>query len=107
LTNPDFNKMEILSNCIDALKEHFLIENQQLNQPINLSDIHYLIKDIPGVISLITLNIKNIPGIIDGRQYSTVRYNINENTKNGIIYSKDNAIFEILYPNIDIKGTAR
>ena len=37
--------------------------------------------------------------------YSNITYNIELATKNGIIYpSLDPSIFEVKYPNLDIKG---
>lgn len=107
LTNPDFNKTEVLSNCIDRLKDYFIINKQQLNQPINLTDLYVLLAGVPGVLSVITLDTSNVIGTVGGRQYSTVRHNIKENTKNGIIYSGENRIFEVKYPNIDLRGTAK
>lgn len=107
LTNPDFAKTEVLANCIDSLKEYFEITTWQINQPINRTDIYTLIAKVPGVLSLIDFNIINRVGNFDSRSYSTTTYNIAENTKNGIIYCKENAIFECKFLNKDIFGTAK
>jgi len=107
LTNPDFNKSEVLANCINALREFFDIEKWQINQPINITKIYKVISDVPGVLSLIDLNFINRVGNFDSRSYSTSVHNIAENTQNGIIYSKENAIYEVRYPNKDIVGTAK
>lgn len=107
LTNPDFNKTEVLANCIDALKEFFEIEKFSLNQPINLTDIFSVIAGVPGVLSLIDIEIINRVGNFDGRSYSRTSHNINENKRNGIIYSGENKIWEVKYPNKDITGVAR
>ena len=97
LTNPEFNKNEVLANCLDALKDFFATKKFQLNQPINFTDIHVLLSEIPGVISVIDLKFKNLIGVIDGLQYSNSSYNIAQNIKNGILYCQENAIFEIKY----------
>jgi hypothetical protein len=108
LTNPDFNSTEVLSDVILALKEFFEIQKWQINQPINLTTIYSLIAGIPGVLSLIDIRVINRSGTgPGGRSYSTTTYNITENTKNGIIYCKENAIFEVKFPNVDIIGTAK
>lgn len=107
LTDPDFNKTEVLANAIEALKEFFEIDKWQMNQPINLTDIYSLIASIPGVLSLVRIDFFNRVGNFDSRAYSTTSHNIEENTQNGIIYGKENAIFEIKFPNIDITGTAK
>jgi hypothetical protein len=103
LTNPDFNKNEVLSNCIDVLKDFFDIRKFQLNQPINFTDIYVLLSEVPGVVSVIDIKFKNNIGVIEGLQYSQTSYNIAKNTINGILYCKENAIFEIKYKNKDIR----
>jgi hypothetical protein len=107
LVKPDFNKTEVLVNCIDALKEYFEIDRWQLNQPINLTDIYTTIAAVPGVLSVVDVTISNRVATFDGRSYSNTPHNITENKKNGIIYSKENAIFELKFPNKDIVGVAK
>ena len=56
---------------------------------------------IEGVQSVPTIKIENTTR----SGYSNVVYNINAATKNNIIYpSLDPCVFEIKYPNLDIKG---
>lgn len=107
LTKPDINKSEVVANCIKVLKEFFETEKWQINQPINLTSIATLLGGVPGVLSLIDLQIVNRRNNFDGRVYSSNGHNIQANTKNGIIYAKENAMFEIRFPNKDIFGTAR
>lgn len=107
LTNPDFNKSEVLTNCIEALKEFFDTKLWSLNQPINLTDLYITLGQVPGVLSIISINFENLIGNVAGRQYSNTRFNVIENTKNGIIYCGENQIFEIKFKNVDIKGTAK
>ncbi len=107
LTNPDYNKNEVLSNCIDVLKDFFDTTKFQLNQPINFTDIHVLLSEVPGVISVIQLKFINKVGTFDGLLYSNTSYNVSQNTKNGILYCQENAIFEIKYKNKDIRGVAK
>jgi hypothetical protein len=107
LTNPDFNKSEVIVNCIESLKEFFEIDKWQINQPINKTSINCLLAQIPGVLSVISMNFVNRVGNYDSRSYSTTIHNVAENTQNGIIYGKENAIFEVKFPNRDIIGVAR
>jgi len=107
LVNSDFNKTEVVANCIDTLKDYFEITSWQLNQPINLTDIYTALAAIPGVLSVIDVTITNKVGNFDGRVYSNTTFNVNSNKKNGIIYCNSNAIFEIKFPNKDITGAAR
>lgn len=107
LTEPDFNKSEVVANCIEALKEHFEITRYQINQPLNLTTISNLLGTIPGVLSLIRFSVTNVVGNYESRSYSATVHNIRANTVNGIIYGKENAIFEVKYPNSDITGKAK
>ena len=107
LVKPDFNKSEVLGNCILALKDFFDVNKWSIGQPVVLSQLQKLLFDVVGVLTVFDLKISNISGTFDGRVYSSVPYNIDQNTKNGIVYGKDNAIFHILYPLKDIKGFFR
>jgi hypothetical protein len=107
LSTPDVNKTEIIANCILALKDLFDVNTWSLGQPINITDIYTTIASVPGVISLIDLNIENRVGTFDGRSYSSISFNTEQNKKNGIIYIPKNSIVEIKYPNKDLAGAAR
>jgi len=107
LVDPSFNKTEVLVNCISALKEFFEIDKWQFNQPINITDIYSIIKDVAGVLSLIDVDFQNRNNTYQNRTYSSTIYNASENKKNGIVYCNENAIFEIKYPNKDITGLAK
>jgi len=98
---PSYNSKELLSSCLIKLKEYFNIEAWQINQPIILSDIYAFLLRIPGVRSVPQLEIVNK----QGGSYSPYGYDIVGATKKGIIYpSLDPSIFEIRYPDVDIKG---
>jgi hypothetical protein len=107
LTNPDFNKNEVLANCLEAMKEFFDIEKWQIGQPINFTKIRKVLADIPGVLTVYSLNVINRVSQFEGRTYSSTSYNIAENIRNDILYCKPNSIFEIKYPNVDIFGAAK
>jgi hypothetical protein len=107
LSSPDYNNEEVLAECIEKLKEFFEIDKWQINQPIIHTQIIAELIDVPGVVSIYDLEFINKVGTADGRSYSTTRHNIAANTKNGILYCRDNAIFEVKYPNKDIFGTAK
>lgn len=99
-----FNKKEVLLNCINTVKEFFAIENWDFAQPINLSQLNLQIAKVDGVQSVANLTISN-KTTVDG-DYSSIEYDIDAATKNGIIYpSVDPSIFEVKYPDSDIKGS--
>jgi hypothetical protein len=101
----NYNKREVVKNCLTELQEYFNIDNWTFNKPINISEIELILANVEGVMSVPSVTISNLCGG-DGN-YSTNRYNISEATKGKIIYpSLDPSIFEVKYPNKDIKGRA-
>ena len=103
-TYANYNKSEILANCISQLKDYFNIDNWTFNQTINLSEVELLIANIEGVESVPQLKLINKCG---GR-YSPNSYNIDAATKDKIVYpSLDPSVFELKYPDSDIKGRVR
>jgi len=98
-----FNKKDVLDNCINSVKSFFNIDNWSFNQVINLSQLSFEIMKNEGVQSVTDLGIKNFT--IDDGDYSPIAYNIDVATQNNIIYpSKDPSVFEVKFPNKDIKG---
>jgi hypothetical protein len=101
----NYNKREVITNCLTELQTYFNIDNWTFNKPINLSEIELILANVEGVMSVPSVKISNLCGG-DG-YYSPNRYNIDEATKGKIVYpSLDPSIFEIKYPNKDIKGRA-
>lgn len=100
---PNYNSNEVLLRCINALKDLFNIDRWQINQPIIKSDIINTIGQVPGVQSVIGASLKNLYDADNG--YSGNVYDLNTATKNGVIYpSLDPSIFEVKFPEQDIKG---
>jgi hypothetical protein len=103
ITLPNYNNNEVLLNCITAVTDYFNIDNWQINQPIILRDISVLLDNIAGVQTVANINIQNKAGTNIG--YSEYAYTISGATQGGVIYpSIDPMIFEVKYPETDIKG---
>ena len=101
----NYNKREVITNCLTQLKDYFNIDNWTFNKPINISEIELILANVEGVMSVPSVKISNLCGG-DGN-YSPNKYNIDEATKGKIVYpSLDPSIFEVKYPNKDIKGRA-
>jgi hypothetical protein len=101
----NFNKREVVTNCLTILQDYFNIDNWTFNKPINISEIELILANVEGVMSVPSVKISNLCGG-DGN-YSTNRYNIEQATQGKIVYpSLDPCVFEVKYPNKDIKGRA-
>jgi len=100
---PNYNNNEILTKCIDALTKYFNIDKWQINEPIILKDLYILLDKIEGVQTVKNININNLTGSTLG--YSDYAYDVSGATLNNIVYpSIDPMIFELKFPNTDIKG---
>ena len=106
---PEFNSNEVLLRAIDRLKEYFDIDNWRINEPINLSKIYVEIDKVDGVQTVVRPDKEGKGGLqivnkFNGN-YSSNKYSILDATKGGIIYPpKDPSIFEVKFPNQDIRG---
>lgn len=101
LVKPNYNGRDVLLNCTAALKEHFHITKWGINQPINTSSIQNILYGITGVQAVQKVKITNNAG----GNYSEYGYDVEGATRNGIVYpSYDTMIFEVKYPNRDIRG---
>jgi len=100
---PNYNNNNVLTKCITSLQEYFNRDDWQLNQPIFLRDLYVRLDRIEGVQTVKNIKITNKAGTTSG--YSQYAYDIDGATQNQVIFpSLDPSIFEIRYPNEDIKG---
>ena len=103
ITLPNYNNNEVLINCINALQSYFNINRWQINQPIILRDLFVILDNVDGIQTVKKVIISNKRGTTSG--YSQYAYDIEGATQNGVIYpSLDPSIFELKFPNQDIKG---
>ena len=103
ITLPDYNNNEILLKCISELQTYFDINKWQINQPIILKNIYILLDKVKGVQTVKDIRISNKSGTISG--YSKYAYDIKGATQDNVVFpSLDPSIFEVKYPNSDIKG---
>jgi hypothetical protein len=100
---PNYNSNEVLLRCVNELKSLFNVDKWQINQPIIKSDISTALANVKGVQSVVGFALTNLYDSDQG--YSGNVYDLTTATKNGVIYpSLDPSIFEIKFPNRDIKG---
>ena len=113
LTKANFNKNDVLLRCVNTVKDFFDTDRWQIGQPIVLGDIAYEISLIDGVASVVPpiednpdnhqIVVKNLFDV--GQGYSGNIYDMKSSMKGGILYpALDPSIFEVKYPNTDIKG---
>lgn len=114
--SPRYNRSEVLTGCLSAIKEHLKTANLQIGQPLILSEMEALLQNISGVISVYKFEVSSNFGInpitkltyagAQG-QVESVSFDVRANTKNGIVYAPPDAVFEVRYPDIDLVGESR
>ena len=98
-----FNKREVLLKCVNVVRDFFEIDNWQINQPVSISDLIYEIGLVEGVQTVIDVSIRNLWD--ENLGYSGNVYDIDEAVRNKVLYpSMDPSIFEVKFPNQDIRG---
>lgn len=94
----------VIASVNSKLKQYFNIKNAQINKPIIVGEIENLILNVPGVVSIINLNIVNKSGVQSNKVYSTYQYDVKQNIDRGMLFPPIGGIFEIKFPNEDIEG---
>ena len=103
---PNFNSNQVLSSCIRRLQEYFNVENMQINKPILINELYTVLStcdNVKGVQNIKNIEIVNKVG--ESLGYSKYAYDVTGATQSGVVYpSQDPSIFEVKFPNTDIKG---
>ena len=102
----DLNKDSsvILQNCITKLTEHFNVK-ADIGEAFYITDVYKALKDVDGVIDVVDVQVKTK----SGANYSSTTFEVSDNlsTDGRAINIPRNAIYEIKYPDADIKGAVR
>jgi len=106
LIDPSLNRTIVIQNVLTKLNKYFNINNFHIDQPIVLSDLSNIIFSVPGIVSINQLRFDNISGVVANRQYSNVTFDVNSNTRLGLIFPPVGGIFEVRYADVDLVGKA-
>ena len=103
--NPDQDKFEALSAAIKTLKNEMFSEKYDIGQPIYITNIYDLLNNLDEIVDVVDVRIvSKATGL-----YSDFSLNIHDyvSADGRILYAPEDVIYEIKYPNRDIKGTIR
>jgi hypothetical protein len=101
IARPNYSGRDVLLACTNRLKDYFNISKWNINQPINLSSLYTLLDQEKGVQTVQNVKIVNNAGGV----YSQYAYDVEGATKSNVVYpSYDPMIFEVKFPDTDIKG---
>jgi len=99
-----FDSDSVLSGCIQELKDYFL-EVAYVGEPIYITTIYQRLNDVDGVVDVKDVILENLTG---GNYSSSVLNFRDALSRDGtFIKMPQNAIAELKYPDLDIKGTVK
>jgi hypothetical protein len=101
----DMSKFEILESAKDKLITRFQ-RLPDIGEPFFITDIHRELRNVEGILDVTDVNIGLVSGITAGRKYSNIRFDVNRMTSvdGRYIDIPRNVIYEIKFPEFDIKG---
>jgi len=105
------NQTEIIRNSIEDIIDYFAIEKRKMGDPLLVGDLNRLIGQVTGVVNVVDVRVFNLTG----GEYSSaeVAQDYSDPTTKQIlqsdmtIYMKSNQIFQIRFPNKDVKIRVR
>lgn len=104
VAEPSMEKYEVLTNAISEIKKEFS-RLRDIGEPFFITDVYSALKKADGVLDVTKVNV--VTKI--GGAYSDIKFNIQNNLSpdGRYVIIPDNVIFEIKYPDLDIKGAIR
>ena len=104
LGSQDINKYDVLSIAVSQLKSALDVEFD-VGQSIGITNLFKVLNSVPGVVDTLDVKIVNKSGGL----YSGFGYNIENNTTidGRLLQAHEDVIFEMKYPDQDIRGTVK
>ena len=96
-----FSKDNVLANCISVVKNK-IAKLPEISEPFMISDVYRVLRDVDGVLDVVSVTVSNKVG--GNYSYTTLDVEKQKSADNRYIDIPQNAIWEIKYPNEDIKG---
>ena len=98
------DKYDLLEACIQQLRAKYR-EQFYIGEHMYITDVYNELNKVRGVLDVIKVTITNKTGGV----YASTEFNINENLspEGTYVVCPKNAIFELKYPETDIKGKIR
>ena len=96
--------LEALNIAIAEIQEMFR-EKLDISQPIYITKIYDVLNNLDEIVDVTNVTIENETGGL----YSDESLNLKEyiSADGRILYAPENVIYELKYPNLDIKGTIK
>jgi len=105
VSNLESSPFEVLNTAIVALSQ-FYDRKRDIGEPFYISDIYNQVNKLPGIVDTTKVKITQKTGL---NYSSNISFNVDSNMSSDgrYIVVPDNAIIEVKYPTVDIKGSVR
>jgi len=96
---------DVLEGCITALKDRFTLETFEIGEDFFITDIYNTLNETDGVVDVVKVSVFKK----SGNSYADISFDINNNLSPDGRYVSipKNVIWEIKFPNKDIKGAVK
>jgi hypothetical protein len=101
----DTNRFKVLAEATEAIKQKMTSSKFNISEPIRYGDIFQALKEVEGLLDVVKLRVLKKTG----SAYSSADFDIDRyTTADGrMILAPEDIIFEIKFPDIDIRGTVK
>ena len=115
IVDKNYNKADVLRSAINTIKDYMDVNKNLMGEEIYVGDLQKEIGKIDGVINLISLKVFNETGsdyskstvsqevIPVGGEEEAVRYEVDLEATDGILYNEGDTMMEIKKPETDIR----
>ena len=105
ISDTDTNKFKVLSQATEAVKKRLVNTKYNIGEPLRYGDIFQALKNVDGLLDVVKLKIVTR----SGASYSSADFDLDlYTTPDGrMILAPEDIIFEIKYPDSDIRGTIK
>jgi len=101
---PAANKFVVLDRAVRAVRSKFT-DTQYIGEQFSISDVYSFLKEVPGVLD--ALKVKIVPKTTSEYNQASISINDNLSPDGNYLMVPKNAIVEVKFPEIDIKGKVR
>ena len=95
-------KIEALAAAITRIEEMFA-EKADIGQPIYISKIYDILNNLDEIVDVTDVEITNESGGLYSDQVLNLKQYMSADGR--ILYAPENTVYELKYPDLDIKGT--
>jgi len=105
VADADKDSSQVLESCLSALKTRFASSVVEVGEDFFITDIYNTLNETEGVVDVIKVGLFKK----SGSNYADISFDVNNNLSpdGRYIAIPKNVIYEIKYPNIDIKGAIK